>query len=467
VTLVEVFLYLAPVVLGVLSVPFAIHAERNARRRTFATWRSVAEEVGVHGIDEVSLKRGNLRLEGRIRHCAVRIERILHSKHASSTDVVVRGNSGMTLRPEERYARSKEREREIELGDEAFDAAVEIHGAPDRVRALLDVETRVAVRRMLLGLVDGPTGQPVPTAAAIALLAGELVAQFPDQPTPPAPWQLKQALQALLDLSERFQRPSNVAERLARTLEVEPHWRVRLRGLELLATSYPKDPATRAAARHALADALPEIRLEAAIALGDDGVPALLEIARLEGVEDATAARAIDALGDRFPAESRESALHQALRLRRLHTADACIQALGRGGGAAAVRRLAKVLAVETGPLAVAAAKALGTAGAGSQEAESALLSALAKDLPDLVVPAVEALGHVGSARAVLPIQEAAARYGSHTEVRRAARQAVAEIQARLPGATPGQLSIAEAEAGALSLADDDPRGRVSLPGAG
>ena len=41
-------------------------------------------------------------------------------------------------------------------------------------------------------------------------------------------------------------------------------------------------------------------------------------------------------------------------------------------------------------------------------------------------------------------------------------RQAIAEIQARLAGAEPGQLSLAGGEAGALSLADGEP-GRLTL----
>ena len=76
---------------------------------------------------------------------------------------------------------------------------------------------------------------------------------------------------------------------------------------------------------------------------------------------------------------------------------------------------------------------------------------------------ALEALGHIGSARDVLPIEDAA-RAAGDTETRRIARQAVAEIQSRLPGASAGQLSVADDGAGRLSLADDDPRGRVSLP---
>ncbi len=60
---------------------------------------------------------------------------------------------------------------------------------------------------------------------------------------------------------------------------------------------------------------------------------------------------------------------------------------------------------------------------------------------------------------AVAPLREAAERSG---DLRRAARQAIAEIQARLAGAEPGQLSLAGGEAGALSLADGEP-GRLTL----
>ncbi|HVR97938.1 MAG TPA: hypothetical protein VMW27_15070 [Thermoanaerobaculia bacterium] len=39
------------------------------------------------------------------------------------------------------------------------------------------------------------------------------------------------------------------------------------------------------------------------------------------------------------------------------------------------------------------------------------------------------------------------------SDLHRATRQAIAEIQARLPSASPGQLSIAGDEAGQLSIA--------------
>jgi hypothetical protein len=66
----------------------------------------------------------------------------------------------------------------------------------------------------------------------------------------------------------------------------------------------------------------------------------------------------------------------------------------------------------------------------------------------------------VGTAAAVVPLREAEARDPS---LRSPSRQAIAEIQARLGGAAPGQLSLAGGEAGQLSMVEDDETGRLSL----
>jgi hypothetical protein len=63
-----------------------------------------------------------------------------------------------------------------------------------------------------------------------------------------------------------------------------------------------------------------------------------------------------------------------------------------------------------------------------------------------------------------MPLREASDRR-RQSDFRRAASQAIAAIQGRLQGAAPGQLSLAGAEAGQVSLlAEDDLRGQVSLP---
>jgi HEAT repeat protein len=125
------------------------------------------------------------------------------------------------------------------------------------------------------------------------------------------------------------------------------------------------------------------------------------------------------------------------------------------------VEALGKVLAVETGPLAVAAARALGASS--DHAAEAPLLEALQRKRPDIPVAAAEALGRVGSATAVPSLKDAA-EGSSDGAFRSAARQAIAEIQARLGGATPGQLSLAEGEAGQLSLPEAS-SGRLSITG--
>jgi HEAT repeat protein len=177
--------------------------------------------------------------------------------------------------------------------------------------------------------------------------------------------------------------------------------------------------------------------------------------------DDAVSAEAVSILDRTLPCERTQSILFDALHRRRLQTARACLEALGKSGDAAAIDALAKVIALEKGELATVAALALGTTG--SPAAEPTLLLALQREEADLWIAAASALGRVGSAEAVLPLKEAAERSWLDLELRRATRQAMAEIQSRLSGASPGQLSLAGTEAGQLSLAAD-PAGQLSLP---
>ena len=261
----------------------------------------------------------------------------------------------------------------------------------------------------------------------------------------------------------------DVPQRLAENARQDPEAGVRLQNLLLLIREFPGDPGTVEALRAACSDPSPEIRLRAAKELGAEGRDVLLELA--ESLEDdAVSAEAVSPLGRELPFERTRAILDRALRRRRLQTARACLEALGRSGDAAAVDVLAKVMEQEQGELAAAAARALGATG--SPAAEPPLILALQREQADLRVAAANALGRVGSAAAVLPLKEAAERSRLDRELRRATRQAIAEIQSRLQGASPGQLSLAGAEAGQLSLAEaeagqlslaTDPAGQLSL----
>jgi hypothetical protein len=74
---------------------------------------------------------------------------------------------------------------------------------------------------------------------------------------------------------------------------------------------------------------------------------------------------------------------------------------------------------------------------------------------------AVRSLDRAGTAAAVVPLREAAEQGG---DLRFATRQAIAEIQRRLQGAAPGQLSLAVGEEGQLSLAGGEV-GDLSMAG--
>ena len=359
-------------------------------------------------------------------------------------EAIDRGIVTVTLRPETTAtARAKRRgAREIETGDEAFDAAFYVTGPSTPVRAVLDDETR--------GLLAS-----LRTEAGLEVVDGELRGRVRDRSDPSLPSTLPIALAA----AHRLRRPPDVPAALARNARSDPQPRVRLENLLALVREYPESEVTKAAMRAACDDANDEVRVRAATALGQEGRPTLLEIAKMEYAEDLPAARAIAALGDHLSSEDMRTILARALRTRRLQTARACMDGLVRWAQGEAIPVIARVLALEKGELAVAAARAL--AETGLADAEAQLLAALAHDLAELRVAAATGLGRVGSAAAVLPLKEIETRYRDDA-TQRAARQAVAAIQSRLPGASPGQLSLADAEAGALSLTEDE-TGRLSL----
>jgi HEAT repeat protein len=272
----------------------------------------------------------------------------------------------------------------------------------------------------------------------------------------------------MIDVAQRLERPPSLVKRIMENTRAETEWRVRLGNLLLLANAHPRHPSTLEALEHGCQDERQAVQLACALALGVEKAHAtLLEIATSEWADDADAARATAALGSRLPQGTAFTILAHSLRTRRHETARASIDVLGHRGGPEVVAPLAKVLALEQGELAVAAAQALGASRVAA--AEVPLLQALRGGDAERRVAAAVALGKIGTASAVLPLKEAAERSGNDAALRKAAREAIAEIQSRLGGASPGQLSLAEGDAGQLSLADEDPHGRVSIaePGDG
>jgi HEAT repeat protein len=235
----------------------------------------------------------------------------------------------------------------------------------------------------------------------------------------------------LARVARRLAEPVDVLTELAKSARRDPLSGVRVRCLRTVLREYPQHAGVKALLREAVGDPDAEVRLEAATALGPDGLAVLGALVGDPGVEDDVAVRAAEALGQHLPAETARVALRReqaaARGDRRPATARACAAALGRAGN----------------------------------PQDEPLLLAIAREERDesLRVAAVRALGLVGTAQAVPALAALADSAGG--DLRRAGREAIAAIQSRLKGATPGQLSLHAGGAGQVALADD-PTGRVS-----
>jgi len=422
------------VIFSALTEALVLVGRYMRSRERLEVWQGVAAADGLHVVESSGSWAWRPVLKAEAGPLEVRFEDA--GRYGTRVVVVVPGPPGFWGVRLRREQGKPSRAPEIEIGDELFDSTFYVLGPLPIVCTLLDAE----VRRLLVR---------VSAESRLEIAGGELRAEMPETHLP-------SLLPLFIDIGRRFARHLDVPRRLAENARRDPNAGVRLRNLLLLAREVPGDPATVEALRTACSDPSPEIRLRAAQELGAEGRDVLLELAQSE-LDDTWNAQAVATLDKELPVDLASSILTHALRRRRTLTARACLESLGRSGGPAVIATLAKVLAREQGELAAAAALALGTNG--SADAEPPLIAALQQENVDVLIAAANALGQVGTPAAVLPLKEAAER---SPELRRAAGQAIAVIQSRLPGASPGQLSLAAAEAGQLSLASAEV-GQLSL----
>ena len=422
------------VVVGAIAFSIAYLVSSERRRAHLRIWRTAAQRAGLTEIEEAEggIFEGE-RVSGRSGDLQVRLERYRRGKSVHGTKIVVtglgHGAGGLSLRREglaTAFEKNVIGEREIEIGDPAFDDEYYVQGQTPLALAILDQETRRRVAGPLRGQIAVPGREPIEVDASLS--DGVLEVHVKESGFSGNRDRVPEILVGVLDVARLLVAPRDVAARIAENLRRETEAGARLRGLLTLAREFPTHPATRPALLAACGDANEEVRLRAAMALGEEGRETLLGLASRAETGDSCAARAIAALGDRLPEGLAEEALRRALG-GAVHpqTALACLEALGR----------------------------LGRAGA-----EGLILDALRSGDGTVAVAAARALGQVGTVAAVAPLRDATQPRGELP--RSVARQAIAEIQARLTGAAPGQLSLSGGEAGALSLADGEP-GRLSL----
>jgi HEAT repeats len=344
---------------------------------------------------------------------------------------------------------------DFEIGDAELDALLVLGGSTVVLRALFDEQTRSLAREVCR--LDG----------SVAVKFGELIAHFEE-----SLWRRPRVtaadLRRVVALASRLRADMVPEVRLADIVRADPSAVVRTRALEALVTIVedpPSRPATVDAFRAALLDPDAAVRLTAARAVGEAGLPVLHRLAADAVIDDGVSAEAIAALGGHLTFHRVRPILDAALAAGRTRTACAALKALGRGSGAEA-GVIAYVLARTMGPgvpgaaaraIAIAAADAL--ADTREPGAERALLPLLASEAVDVSTAAASALGRIGTAAAVAALRDAEAR---GRPLGPAARAAIAAIRSRLTGATPGQVSLAGGDAGQLSVVESAD-GRVTL----
>ena len=313
---------------------------------------------------------------------------------------------------------------DVEVGHLGFDDQFHVQGATAMVRARLDGPTREA----LLELVRGPLREGQLTVAD-----GQLRAVVPQGVRVSLSDPFDEAVPLLGQVARRLAEPIDVIAELAQNARRDPVSGVRVQCLRTLLREYPQHASVvNPLLRDAAEDADAEVRLEAAIALGPEGAAVLHALVADAAVEDDLAARAAEALGPRMDADVARATLRREMaasstRIRRAAVARACTVALGEHG---------------------------------DPQDETLLLTIAVEERDEaLRLAAVRALGRLGSARAVPALAELAG--SGSPQLRRAGREAIATIQSRLQGATPGQLSLDPGAAGQVALADDA-AGRVS-----
>ncbi len=414
------------------SVAYLVRSAR--RREQLRVWRAAALRAGLTETEDAEggLFEGAF-VSGRSGDLRVRLEGYRQGKHAHGTKIVVaglgHGAGGLSLRREGLGTAIEKRfigEREIEIGDPSFDAEYYVQGQAPLALAVLEPETRRRLAGLLRGTVVVGPGKGVEVDAS--LTDGILEVRVKESGWSGNRERIPEVLAGVLEVARGLVAPKDPAGRIAANVGREPEAGARLQGLLMLSREFPGHPATRKALLAAREDASEEVRLRAGMALGDEGRETLVDLVTRTGTGDACAARAIAALGASLPEGLAEATLRRALGgAGRPQTAQACLEALAQ---------------------------------LGRSEAGGLMIEALGSPDPQVKTAAARALGRAGTVAAVGALREAMPPHGEL--LRSVGRQAIAEIQARLAGAEPGQLSLAGGEAGALSLADGEP-GRLTL----
>lgn len=399
-------------------------------------------------------ERGHVAWSPVTRSLQAQPNAVVRSTLVSSNAAVPRR---LQLHHDEPWARPLVEESDLSCGDPRFDGRVKLESLDAHACAALSLAARDLLAPLLeqgCRVEDGNVS--VEWTTPLSFWSGE-------EPLPPLEQQLRSALEITRALSVTAEQ---LPERLAHNAVHDPSRKLRLLNLRFLVAPETRTPPPLLAstARALLADQHLPIRLLAAAQLGAEGQRVLRALAADSQVEHDLRVQAVQALGkSREPDLAGLKGLLESPRPAVIHIAAlAALPPSARALSEAVVSHTRS----EHESVREAAARALGVLALPATE--PVLLGLLADDASPVQRASAQALGAFASVAAVehlLPLAEAL----FDTQLRQAARAAVASIQSRLGDVEAGRISLAGPRelAGAVALAQHAARtGELALSGA-
>ncbi len=423
-------------VLAAMAVSTGVGALRLwlARHRASA-WEQVARELGLR---LRGTARSGLELTGRIGEWSVTVTESRGERRSARTEFRIDGRGiprQLSLSRERLFSQGLD----IPIGDAEFDREICVQNGELKALAVLNGATRSIVRDVFarrevtvrVGAIQHAVGRWMKEAAELRSCLEDLV-------------RLAGSLVLL---------PGEVPERLARNAASDDLDSVRLRNLEVLHRRFQGTEIAREAFLKAVEDRSLEVRLAGGVYLGD--LKLLARLAGIETVDVSIRLRALRHLVDAADAEQTGPLLERLLSTPVPLLLKGVVAGIRQLRYRPAVPKLIVLLGRADAETARATAETLGRIGDAS--AEPALLSLLERGEKAVQIAAARALGQVGTVQAVESLLAQTPGL-LDSELKRAAREAVGAIQARLGNAECGRLSLAglAANGGALSLGREE-----------
>jgi len=433
--------------ISLLAVGYALW-RRHKLSDEGSKWEQVAAQLGL------SLKHAwpsGYKLAGRLDGLAIQV-RVAEERGAHGIELTIDagGRIPRSLRIGAENSMSRAVMTDLKVGDRAFDDAVRLSGPEPVLLAVLDAETRKLV-------MDNVVKKAVVQKGLIKTLADK-----PETLVTAVPELIRTAQHLMITEDE-------VADRLAVNATNDPLVSVRLQNLRELVRRYSQGDLSEARSKTLFRSLLesddPELRFEAATALGDEGIGVVCELATHRHAPDRIRVRAISYLLEQPSNRQQAIAVLETIVTSSGQPRPVLrfvVTALGKLRHTPALGWLHE-LAQEPDPyLSEVVATALGEIADPSSEQH---LFALLQHADTKTWSAVvQALRQVGTVDAIEPLR-LVVKQGVDRALRKQIEATITTIQARLIGAEQGQLSVAATpdHKGALSPSTEPGDGALTL----